>query len=83
MVGKVRKIDRPEQPAFQQHYTVGELAKQWHMSPPTVRAAAEQEEGVIRFGTPRLLPGKKRRALHLRIPEAVAERIYARLTKAS
>ena len=65
---------------LERHYTVGELAKAWHLALRTVRAWFVDEPGVIRYGNARLLKGKQRTHVTLRIPESVARRVYRRRT---
>jgi len=65
---------------FETHYIVSELAKQWHMSPATVRAWFCDEPGVIKYGADKLKRGRKRTHVSLRIPESVARKVYERRT---
>ena len=68
----------------ERHYTPGELATAWGVAPNTVRRLFQDEQGVLRFGRPssirvgRLL---KRSLMQMRIPESVAAKVYARLTR--
>jgi hypothetical protein len=67
--------------AHDQHYTVSELAKRWHLSPNTVRRLVADEPGVIKITVGALLRNRRKRHLvSLRIPERVALRVHARLT---
>jgi hypothetical protein len=68
--------------AEQKHYQVGELAKMWGLSYSKVRRMFEEEQGVLRLGEPGRREGRafRRRYFTMRIPESVAERVYARLT---
>lgn len=61
---------------FQKHYTLSELAKQWHLSQKTLRAWFYDAPGVIRFGPSTLKKGRKRTHVSLRVPESVARRVY-------
>ncbi len=69
---------RPE--FAEKHYTLGELALHWHMSIRTLRDWFIDEPGVIRFGNAKLLKGKQRTYVSLRIPESVAARVYRKMT---
>jgi hypothetical protein len=81
------RLDRPVQserptasggpwtPAEGHHYTVAELAEQWNMSTDFVRRLFVREPGVLEFSNVR--PGRRRYRV-LRIPSAIAERIYRR-----
>jgi hypothetical protein len=62
----------PEGAAFERHYTVHQLAKQWNMSYEKARNIVRQEAGVCKIG----LPGKRK---SYRVAESTARRIYARL----
>lgn len=67
---------------FERHYTAAELAKEWHVGANTIRRMFQDEPGVFKFG----LPARrgKRTLVSLRIPQHVADRVYARhLKKAS
>lgn len=58
--------------AHDQHYTVGELAKRWHLSPNTVRRLVADEPGVIKITVGPLLRNcRKRHLVSLRVPERV------------
>lgn len=66
--------------AHDQHYTVSELAKRWHLSPNTVRRLVVDEPGVVRLTVGPLLRNRRKRHLvSLRIPERVALRVHAKL----
>ena len=66
--------------AHDQHYTVSELAKRWHLSPNTVRRLVVDEPGVIKLTVGPLLRNRRKRHLvSLRIPERVALRVHAKL----
>jgi len=68
--------------ARDQHYTVSELAKRWHLSPNTVRRLVVDEPGVIKLTVGPLLRNRRKRHLvSLRIPERVALRVHAKLTE--
>ena len=62
---------------LEQHYTPVQLAKRWGLSDDFVRDLFRGEEGVIEINRPEKM--HKRGYVTLRIPESVAERVYARL----
>jgi hypothetical protein len=68
--------------AGQKHYTPGELAELWGLSPQTIRELFAEEPGVIRVGEPSRREGRtlKRGYFTLRIPESAAIRVHMRLT---
>lgn len=69
-----RKDD--ERQAFEQrHFTVGELAAMWNLSSEFVRQLVEKEPGVTEWVRQR--PGARRYRV-LRVPQSVAQRLYAR-----
>lgn len=57
------------------HYTVRELAKEWNLSADYIRRVFDGEPGVLVFTRRR--PGRRMYRV-LRIPAAVAERVYRR-----
>jgi hypothetical protein len=59
-------------------FTPTELGREKKLHPATIRRMFLDEPGVIRLGTPRG-PGRRQR-FTLRIPEEVANRVFARLT---
>jgi hypothetical protein len=61
--------------AFEQHYTVAQLAQQWRMSYESVRLIVKSEPGVIR-----LRMGLTHQRTHYSVPQSVARRIHSRLT---
>ncbi len=63
------------EPARGHHYTVDELAKEWNLSTDFIRRAFVREPGVLMFSKPR--PGTRTYRV-LRIPAAVAQRVYRR-----
>ena len=65
---------------LERHYTLAELAKLWHLSPHTLRAWFIEEPGVIRNGVPKLIRGRQKVYILLRVPESVARRVYRRRT---
>lgn len=62
--------------AHDQHYTVAELVKRWHLSPNTVRPLVADEPGVIRLIVGSLL--RNRRKSQLVSFAHVALRVHAR-----
>ena len=64
----------PEDPAFERHYRIGELAAKWQLGRETVRLLVKDERGVIRI---RL--GRKKAHTIYSVPESVAKRIHTRL----
>lgn len=62
---------------MEQHYTPGQLGKRWGLSDDFVRELFRGEEGVIEIDRPEKM--HKRGYTSMRIPESVAERVYARL----
>jgi AraC-like DNA-binding protein len=63
--------------AFEDHYTIQQIAERWHLSETAVRKLFRDEPGVIRIDSPE--HRFKRGYCTLRIPESVAERVHARL----
>jgi AraC-like DNA-binding protein len=72
------RMQAPLEVAFDEHFTVQELAARWKLSRRTVQRIMEKEPGVVRLGTK--VPGKRRHVM-LRIPASVARRVYLRLTE--
>jgi hypothetical protein len=71
------RMETPREVAFEEHFTVQELAQIWKLSRRTVQRRVEKDPEVIRIGTEK--PGV-RRHYTLRIPVHVARRIYQSLT---
>ena len=69
---------QPSSVAMQRHYTIAEVAKTWSLSQSTVLRIFKSEPGVLRLGN---VNSRKRVKISLRIPENVAERVWARLTQ--
>jgi hypothetical protein len=65
--------------AVERHYTITEIAKQWHMDYGSVRPLFEDEPGVLKFGHGELL--HKRSYISLRVPESVMIRVHRRLRR--
>jgi len=57
------------------HYTVGELADAWNVSHDFIRDLFRDEANVVRWARNR--PGRRHYVV-MRIPAAVAERVYLR-----
>jgi hypothetical protein len=75
-------FDQPSE--IEPHYTVGEVAKQWHLADATVRRLFAYEPGVLTIGAGSRLvrgPGQKykRRYFTLRIPRSVFLRVQESL----
>jgi len=67
-----------EKTAFERHYRVGDLARQWSLGRETVRKLVKDGPGVIKVRM-----GAKRAHTVYSIPESAAHRIHARLLNAS
>jgi hypothetical protein len=67
----------------QRHYSVLELAEAWNLGAKTVRALFEHEPGVLVIDPSNGRKFSKRRYRTLRIPEPVAARVHARLSKSA
>lgn len=63
-----------ENPTFERHYRIGELAEMWGLGRETVRKLVKDDPGVIKI---RL--GKKRAHTIYSVPESTACRIHTRL----
>ena len=59
---------------FEVHYSIGEIAKQWHLGRETVRLLVKDEPGVLKI---RL--GPRRAMTRYSVPESVARRVHTRL----
>jgi hypothetical protein len=60
--------------ALERHYTIGEIAENWHADYKTVRRMFEGQPGVLVWG-----PGERRhRRSHvsMRVPESVMIRVH-------
>ena len=71
---RITESPAPEDPAFERHYRIGELAEMWQLGRETVRLMVKDERGVIRV---RL--GRKQAHTIYSVPESVAARIHTRL----
>ena len=63
--------------AFEQHFSPGELAKMWKLSPDFIRDQFVDEVGVLKINRPETM--HKRAYCTLRIPRSVAHRVHSRL----
>jgi hypothetical protein len=70
-------LAKQPKPMLEQHYTPGQLAKRWGLSDDAVRELFRAEPDVIVIDRPEKM--HKRGYRTMRIPESVAERVYARL----
>jgi hypothetical protein len=59
---------------FEQHYRIGELAKQWGLGRETVRKLVKDDPGVLKLR----IGGKKTNTTYS-VPESAARRIHTRL----
>jgi len=71
---------RPEDTAFERHYTPQQLAELWILDESTVRRLFLDEPGVLKYTRSHPRSGR-REYVTLRIPESVARRVYARRTR--
>jgi hypothetical protein len=55
-------------------YSVSELARAWQLSESSIRKLFQDQDGVFTLGNPN--PRRKRAYTTLRIPEAVALRVW-------
>jgi hypothetical protein len=65
-----------EERMYERHYSPAELAELWKLSADTIRRMFESEPGVLVFENP--VRSSSRRFRTLRIPESIAQRVYAR-----
>lgn len=66
--------------AFAKHFTASELGEIWKLDETTIRRIFQDEPGVFKIGKSRRRDGK-RDYVTLRIPEAVALRVYQERSK--
>ena len=71
---RITESSAPENPAFERHYRIGELAAKWQLGRETVRLLVKDERGVIKI---RL--GRKKAHTIYSVPESAAVRIHTRL----
>jgi hypothetical protein len=67
---------RPEPGEWEYHNTPSELAARWNIDVDTIRDWFRDEPGVLKAG--RDNDPRRRPYVTLRIPESVAQRVYAR-----
>lgn len=60
--------------AFEQHYKITELAKEWGFSAPTIRLWFENEPDCLVKEFPEKM--HKRGYKSIRVPQSTAERVY-------
>jgi hypothetical protein len=72
----------PTPVALERHYSPGDMAERWGLSPDKVRELFVDEPGVLLIGEPSRRVGRalKRNYYTMRIPESVALRVHQRLT---
>ena len=75
---RITQSSAPEDPAFERHYRIGELAAKWQLGRETVRLLVKDERGVIKI---RL--GRKKTHTIYSAPESVADSTPASSTAAS
>ena len=63
-----------ENPAFEKHYRIGDLARLWGLGRETVRKLVKDEPGVIKIRM-----GRKKAHTMYSVPESAAHRIHTRL----
>jgi hypothetical protein len=63
-----------ENPSFEKHYRIGELAEMWGLGRETVRRLVKDDPGVIKIRM-----GRKKTHTVYSIPESAARRIHTRL----
>ena len=61
--------------AFEPHYSIADLAKQWRLGRESIRLIIMDEPGVLR-----LSGGRKKKLCRYSIPASVARRVHTRLT---
>jgi hypothetical protein len=71
---RIAESSAPEDPTFEPHYRIGELAEMWQLGRKTVRLLLKDERGVIKI---RL--GRKKAHTIFSVPESVAVGIHTRL----
>jgi hypothetical protein len=67
-----------ENPTFEKHYRVGELARMWGLGRETIRKIVKDDPGVIKIRM-----GRKKAHTIYSVPESAAHRIHTRLLNAS
>jgi hypothetical protein len=72
---------RPNDLAFERHYSVSEIVELWGLSEKTIRRIFSDEPDVLEWGHDE--QRFKRAYRTLRIPESVLQRVHRRIRKAS
>jgi len=67
-----------ENPTFEKHYRVAELARMWGLGRETIRKIVKDDPGVIKIRM-----GRKKAHTIYSVPESAANRIHSRLQNAS
>lgn len=65
--------------AFEQHFSIQQIAETWGLSADKTREIFQNEQGVVIIGEPERR--FKRSYITLRVPESVVRRVHARLTR--
>jgi hypothetical protein len=60
---------------FERHFSIGEIARQFHLGRETVRRLVMDQPGVIRVSM-----GRKQAHVHYSVPESVVRALHRRLT---
>jgi hypothetical protein len=76
MATAAKLVQVPGGRIYERHFSPAELGELWNLSADTVRRMFENEPGVPVFENP--ARSSSRRFRTLRIPESVAQRVYAR-----
>src|SRR5215475_1544978 len=63
-----------DNPAFERHYRIGELARIWGLGRETVRKLIKDDPGVVKIRM-----GRKKAHTIYSVPESAARRIHTRL----
>ena len=63
-----------DNPSFEKHYRIGELAEIWALGRETVRRLVKDDPGVIKIRM-----GRKKTHTVYSVPESTAHRIHTRL----
>lgn len=63
-----------ENPTFERHYRVGELARMWGFGRETIRKLVKDDPGVVKIQM-----GRKKAHTIYSVPESAARRIHTRL----
>lgn len=66
--------------AFDRHFTAAELGELWKLDESTIRRMFQDQPGVLKIGKSNRRDGK-RDYVTLRIPEAVARRVWEERTR--